>query len=71
MFETHLSQAPPEPIDTIAETADELRTRAPSAAGQRVAEVKTLLRSPSGLRDAIIVLEILGQPRGLREFELP
>ena len=30
-----------------------------------------LLRSQSGLRDAIIVREILGPPRGLQEFELP
>ena len=34
------------------------------------ADIATLLASTSGLRDAIILREILGPPRGLRRFDL-
>ena len=34
-------------------------------------DLATLLTSKSGLREAILLCEVFGQPRGLREFELP
>jgi hypothetical protein len=34
-------------------------------------DIAILIGSKSGLRDAILLREILGQPRGLRELELP
>lgn len=71
-FEVHQSQIAPEPIAVVdVATADIARDLAPSAPARAAADVTTLLRSASGLRDAIIVREILGQPRGLRQFELP
>ena len=45
----------------------EARTQPQTAAPQSI-DVKTLLRSTLGLRGAIIAREILGLPRGLREF---
>lgn len=71
-FEVHESRIAPEPIAAVTVTTpDKISEPTQSVAGQHVVDATRLLRSPSGLRDAIIVREILGQPRGLREFELP
>jgi len=71
-FEVHESRIAPEPIAVVnVATPDDLREPKQSLAAQDVLDVTRLLRSPSGLRDAIIVREILGPPRGVQEFELP
>jgi hypothetical protein len=71
-FEVHESGMAPEPVAVVTVAIpDEARPLTPSIVNQYVTDVTRLLRSPSGLRDAIIVREIIGKPRGLREFELP
>ena len=70
-FEVHSAQAPPQPAAVVGSAAlSEARTQSQPATPQRI-DVNTLLRSPLGLRGAIIAREILGPPCGLREFELP
>jgi hypothetical protein len=70
-FEVHEAQAPPQPAAVgSGATLSEVRAQPQPAAPQSIG-VKTLLRSTLRLRDAIVVREILGPPRGLREFELP
>lgn len=70
-FEVHGAQAPPQPAAVVrSATASEARTQLQPAAPQSI-DVKTLLRSTLGLRGVVIAREILGPPRGLREFELP
>ena len=44
-------------------------TRTISKTEERRADIATLLTSTSGLRDAVILREILGPPRGLRAIE--
>jgi hypothetical protein len=71
MFAVHETGAPPEPIPgLIGATVPEDRTQPQIAASGRNIDVATLLRSQMGLRGAVIVREILGPPRGLREPEL-
>jgi hypothetical protein len=70
-FQVHEAEASPEPAVAVsAATLSGGRTEPQIAAPQSI-DVKTLLRSTLRLRDAIVVREILGPPRGLREFELP
>jgi hypothetical protein len=71
MFAVHETGAPPEPIPgLIGATVPEDRTQPQIAASARNIDVATLLRSPMGLRGAVIVREILGPPRGLRAPDL-
>jgi hypothetical protein len=71
IFAVHETGAPPEPIPGLTrETVPEDRTRPQIAASARNIDVATLLRSPMGLRGAVIVREILGPPRGLRAPDL-
>lgn len=70
-FEVHEAQAPPQPAAVVGSAiVSEARTQPQPAAPQSI-DVKTLLRSTLGLRGVVIAREILGPPRGLREFELP
>ena len=71
-FEVHEGALPLEP-PPIIKTA----TAAYAAAAQPVAkdaglktDIATLLASKSGLRDAIVLREILGQPRGLQPVDV-
>jgi len=67
IFAVHETGAPPEPIPGLTRaTVLEDRTQPQIAASARNIDVATLLRSPMGLRGAVIVREILGPPRGLR-----
>jgi hypothetical protein len=47
------------------------KTQQQILAGSRSIDLTALLSSPTGLREAMIVREVLGPPRGLRDFELP
>jgi hypothetical protein len=70
-FQVHEAQTPPQSAAVVdSATLSQARTQPQTTAPQSI-DVKTLLRSALGLRGAIIVREILGPPRGLREFELP
>jgi len=70
-FEVHEAQAPPQPAAVVGPaTPSEARTQTQPAAPESI-DVRTLLRSPLGLRGVMIAREILGPPCGLREFELP
>ena len=37
---------------------------------QRAVDITTLISSPSGLRDAVVLREILGPPRSLQSLDL-
>jgi hypothetical protein len=65
MFQVHESQPVPEPIAA----ADEPGTKMQSPAQRYRTDITTLLKSPFALRDAIIVREILGPPRGVLTFD--
>jgi len=70
-FEVHEAQAPPQPAAVVGPaTPSEARTQTQPAAPESI-DVRTLLRSPLGLRGVMIAREILGPPCGLREVELP
>jgi hypothetical protein len=63
----HESAAPPAPSSTEpAATTREIRPQPQVVVRHRAIVTATLLRSKSSLRDAIVVREILGPPRGLR-----
>jgi hypothetical protein len=67
VFQVHESAAPTAPSSTEpAATTHEIRTQPQIAASASNINVATLLRSPMGLRGAVIAREILGPPRGLR-----
>jgi hypothetical protein len=67
IFAVHETGAPPEPIPSLTSAiVQEDRTQSSSAAPRRNIDVAALLRSSSGLRNAVIVREILGPPRSLR-----
>jgi hypothetical protein len=71
MFAVHETGAPPEPIPgLVGATVPKDRTQPHAAVSARNIDVATLLRSPMGLRRAVIVREILGRPRGLRAPDL-
>jgi len=66
LFQVHEAKALSEPAAVVsAATLSEARTQ-PQTAAPQIIDVKTLLTSPLGLRGAMVVREILGQPRGLR-----
>jgi Na+-transporting methylmalonyl-CoA/oxaloacetate decarboxylase gamma subunit len=69
-FQIHEALAPPELVPVVVTTVPEAKSQQPIAARGSTIHLTALLRSPTGLRDAIIVREILGPPRGLREPEL-
>jgi len=71
IFAVRETGAPPEPIPGLTRaTVPEDRTQPQIAASARDIDVATLLRSPMGLRGAVILREILGTPRGLRAPDL-
>jgi hypothetical protein len=65
MFAVHETGAPLEPISGLNRATVD-RTQPQIAASARNIDVAALLRSPRGLRGAVIVREILGPPRALR-----
>jgi len=69
-FQIHEAVAPPEVVPVVVTTVPEAKSQQPIAALGSTIHLTALLRSPTGLRDAIIVREILGPPRGLRELDL-
>jgi len=69
-FQIHEAVAPPELVPVVVTTVPEAKSQQPFAALGSTIHLTPLLRSPTGLRDAIIVREILGPPRGLRELDL-
>jgi hypothetical protein len=69
-FQIHEAVALPELVPVVVTTVPEAKSQQPIAALGSTIHLTPLLRSPTGLRDAIIVREILGPPRGLREPEL-
>jgi hypothetical protein len=70
-FEVHESPPTSEPIPlTRPEQADAVAIKSASTSQQPATDVVTLLRSPSGLRDAIVLREIFGPPRSLQPLDL-
>ena len=69
-FQIHEAVAPPELVPVVVTTVPEAKSQQPIAALGSTIHLTALLRSPTGLRDAIIVREILGPPLGLRELDL-
>jgi hypothetical protein len=69
-FQIDEAVAPPELVPVVVTTVPEAKSQLPIAALGSTIHLTALLRSPTGLRDAIIVREILGPPRGLRELDL-
>ena len=69
-FQIHEAVAPPELVPVVVTTVTEAKSQQSIAALGSTIHLTALLRSPTGLRDAIIVREILGPPRGLRELDL-
>jgi hypothetical protein len=71
-FEVHEGTIPAEPpmiIETPAE-AYTIATQPMTRPGETETDIAALLRSTSGLRDAIILREIFGPPRSLQPLEL-
>ena len=69
VFEVHETTLPPEPAPRIIRTPAEayaIATEPASKPEQSKADIAALLRSRSGLRDAIILREIFGPPRSLQ-----
>jgi hypothetical protein len=60
--------APPPPIQSPAE-AYAIATQRKTVPKQIETDIISLLRSPSGLRDAVLLREIFGPPRSLQAFE--
>jgi hypothetical protein len=71
-FEVHEGPLPVEPPPTIKTSVEAYAAAArPITQKEELkTEVATLLASKSGLREAIILREILGPPRGLRALDL-
>jgi hypothetical protein len=64
---------PPEPVPAIKTAAAEMyeiATQPNSKSAEAKIDITTLLRSTSGLRDAIILREIFGPPRSLQPLDL-
>src|SRR5712691_8934878 len=72
MFEVHEGPIQPEPPPVIRTAAEAYAIASqPTATPQRAeTNIATLLRSTSGLRDAIILREIFGPPRSLQPLDL-
>jgi len=69
-FQVHQAIAPPELIPAVTTAVPEAKRHQQITASPPVIDVITLLGSATRLRDAIILREVLGPPRGLREPEL-
>ena len=71
-FEVQQGPPPVEPLSVIKTAAEAyVSTRQPSAKSTEAKiDFATLLRSTSGLRDAIILREIFGPPRSLQPLDL-
>ena len=71
-FEVHQGPQPPETPEKIKTAAEAyaLATAPAAKSVQRKSDVATLLRSTSGLRDAIILREIFGPPRSMQPLDL-
>src|SRR5947209_3206709 len=71
-FEVQQGQPPLEPLPMIktAVEAYAIATRPISKSAEGKIDITTLLRSTSGLRDAIILREIFGPPRSLQPLDL-
>ncbi len=75
-FEVQQAAAPPEPaqvIKTPAEAYAMATEQVPSTTAgppQKTADVVAMLRSSSGLRNAIILREIFGPPRSMQSIDL-
>jgi hypothetical protein len=69
-FQVHETVAPPELVPAFTTTVPEAKRQQQITALPPVIDVITLLGSATRLRNAIILREILGPPRGLREPEL-
>ena len=64
---------PPEPVPVIKTAAAqdyEIATQSISKSPETKIDIATLVRSASGLRDAIILREIFGPPRSLQPLDL-
>jgi hypothetical protein len=73
-FEVHEATAAPivEPVAAAKSPAEAyaIATQAPVAAAPAQTDVRSLLRSSSGLRSAVILREVFGPPRSLQPLEL-
>ncbi|HEV2047218.1 MAG TPA: hypothetical protein VGQ95_11560 [Chthoniobacterales bacterium] len=71
-FEVHEGQIAPErpPVIKTAAEAYAIASQPISRPEQTETNITALLRSPSGLRDAIILREIFGPPRSLQPLDL-
>ncbi|PYL57959.1 MAG: hypothetical protein DMF31_09860 [Verrucomicrobia bacterium] len=69
-FQVHEAVASPELVAALTTTVPEAKRQQQITALPSVIGIITLLGSATRLRDAIILREILGPPRGLREPEL-
>lgn len=69
-FQVHEAGVPLEPLPAAVATASEAKSQQPFPALGSAIHLTALLRSPTGLRGAMIVREVLGPPRALRELEL-
>jgi hypothetical protein len=71
LFQVTETEAPPELIPVVAAApVPQVRIQPQIALARSSINVTTLLRSSLGLRDAVIVREILGPPRGLQAHEI-
>jgi hypothetical protein len=69
-FEVHEGSTPAEPPVTIKTPAEIYAIAAQPITKPAETDIATLLRSASGLRNAIILREIFGPPRSLQSLEL-
>ena len=71
-FEVHLGARPIETARIIKTPAEAyaIATKPISKSGEARIDVATMLRSPSGLRDAIILREVFGPPRSMQPIDL-
>jgi Na+-transporting methylmalonyl-CoA/oxaloacetate decarboxylase gamma subunit len=70
IFQIHQAVAPPELVPVGTATVPQAKRQKQLAASPSVIDAITLLGSAMRLRDAIILREIFGPPRGLREPEV-
>jgi hypothetical protein len=72
VFEVRQGPPPLEPVSVVKKAAEAyaIATKPISKPGEAKIDITTLLRSTSGLRDAIILREIFGPPRSLQPLDL-
>ena len=68
VFEVQQGPPPPEPVSEVEVKAAFQPVAPPSSS--KTYDIATMLRSTSGLRDAIILREIFGPPRSLQPLDL-